>query len=140
MPRGRRRTSPHDIVGTVEDLKGKHWNKKEAIWELLSRRPEYKGMTPAAVEAAYYRDLERPSPAVGNMLAAAFALEDEREEGIRATPDDDLTRTCLQNWSDWMAVLVTAWPQQEAILSKNRSFWLRPVILSRYLFALRKSV
>ena len=127
-------------MGAVEDLERSGWTKKEAIWAELSGQPEFKGMTAAAVEFAYYRDLENPSPATGNRLATAFALEDERGEGVCATPDDDLTRTCLQNWSDWTEVLVTAWPDQKDILSKYRSFWLRPVILSRYIFALRKSV
>ena len=138
--RGRPKSSPDNLVGAVQDLMGKGWTKKEAIWKELSSRPDFKGMTPEAVEAAYHRAMREPSAATGNRLAAAFTLEDECSEGLCLTPDDELTRTCLQNWSDWTALLVAAWPEQQSILLKHRCFWHRPIILSRYIFALRNSV
>jgi len=139
-PRGRPRNAPQDIVEAATDLRRKGWDKREAIWEQLSTMPSFMGMTPAAIESAYYRELGKPSPATGNRLALAFNLEDECGEGFCLTPDDELTQTCLQNWSDWMALLVTAWPEQQDILLSHRSFWHRPIILSRYILALRKSV
>ena len=138
-PRGRPKTSPDDIASAVEELRTRGWTKMEAIWEELSSRPEFKGMSPAGVEAAYYRDLGKPSPATAIKIARAFSFEDDIGQGLCSTPDDELTRTCLQNWSDWMAVLVLAWPEQQDILLRHRSFWHRPVILSRYIFALRNS-
>ena len=138
-PRGRPKRSPDNIAGTVEALKAEGWSNKEAWSERMRELPEFRSMSAAAIQSAYYREIDAPQPSTANMLAVAFGIEDEKGETIYQIPDDDLTQRCLQSFSDWSAILGTVWPEQRAILTRYFGFRGRTVVLSRYIFALRKS-
>lgn len=136
-PRGCPKEAPECIVEDVNLLWSNGWKKKNAIWAELHSWPDYKHMkSPAAIKAAYHREKNKPLAATGNSLTRAFHSEDENGYGFFNTPDDELTQVCLQNWSNFMALLVAVCPDQADTLLRYRSFWLRPIILSRYIYGL----
>ena len=136
-PRGRKPTYPVEMADDLAKLRRQGFEKEEALFQALQARPEYRAKSVGSIKAAYHRAKKLTEHSPSNLLSDAYRVEDESGEVPYGVPDDDLTRTCLQHWSDWSGVLVSAWPAQKEVLTKHRSFWHRPVVLSRYMYLSR---